>query len=83
MLVNPREVIFLTIFREGRKQFSIIVLDKDFKVIGETLFPAYIYNSNVVFVHKDGLYISVSHHKNPDFDENWLRFQRIELVKNK
>ena len=78
-----KEENFLTIFREGRKQFSIIVLDKDFKVIGETLFPAYIYNSNVAFVHKDGLYISVSHHKNPDFDENWLRFQRIELVKNK
>ena len=77
-----KEKDFLTILREGRKQFSIIVLDKDLKVIGETLFPPYIYNSNVTFVNEDGLYISVSHHKNPDFDENLLRFQRIELIKN-
>ena len=42
----------------GRKKFSVIILDKDFQIIGETLFPEDIYNSFVFFVHKDGLYIS-------------------------
>lgn len=42
----------------GRKKFSVITLDKHFRIIGETLFPEAIYNSYVFFVHKDGLYIS-------------------------
>lgn len=73
---------FLSIFREGRKQISIMILDKDLNVVGETLFPAYTYNSNLAFVDEQGLYLSVSHYKRSDFDENFLRFQRIELVEN-
>lgn len=42
----------------GRKKFSVIILDKEFRIIGETLFPEGIYNSFVFFVHKDGLYMS-------------------------
>ena len=42
----------------GRKKFSVIILNKDFQIIGETLFPEDIYNSFVFFVNKDGLYIS-------------------------
>ena len=42
----------------GRKKFSVMVLDEDFHVIGETLFPEGIYNSFVFFINKDGLYIS-------------------------
>ena len=42
----------------GRKKFSVIILDKGFQIIGETLFPEDIYNSFVFFVNKDGLYIS-------------------------
>lgn len=69
------------IYHNGRKQFSIMILDKDMKVVGETLFPEYTYNAYLFFVHKDGLYICANHFKHPDFDENTLRFQRIELVK--
>jgi len=71
---------FLSIFREGRKQFSILILDKELSIIGETLFPVYTYNSNLAFVNEKGLYLSVSHYKRTDFDENILRFQRIDLV---
>ncbi|MEG0464812.1 MAG: hypothetical protein RR592_13220, partial [Bacteroides sp.] len=59
----------------------IIILDKDMNVVGETLFPEYTYNAYLLFVRKDGLYVSATHFKRPDFDENRLRFQKIELVK--
>jgi len=38
----------------GRKNFSIIILDKKFNVIGETLFPDYTYNSRLILSGKMG-----------------------------
>lgn len=75
-----RDEDFLAVFRGGRKQFSIIILDEDLNVVGETLFPPYTYNPKVLFVDKDGLYISISHYKREDYSDDWLRFQRIDLV---
>ncbi len=70
-----------TIFEAARfkKQFSIIVLDKDLNVIGETLFPENTYISYMHFVAPEGLYISTNHIKNPDFDEDYLKFELFEL----
>jgi hypothetical protein len=65
----------------GRKVFSIIILDKDLNVIGETRFPEYRYNSMLWFVREDGLYISASHFMNPDYSDDWLVFHRFDLVK--
>lgn len=73
----------MEIYHNGRKRFSIIILDKEMNVLGETLFPDYTYNANLFFITKDGLYLSVTHFKRPDFDENVLRFQKIELQKVK
>lgn len=78
--VFENEKNFMDIYHNGRKQFSIIILDKNMNIVGETLFPEYMYNAYLLFVRKDGLYISVSHFKRQDFDENVLRFQKIELV---
>ena len=72
---------YLDIYHNGRKQFSIIILDKDMNIVGETLFPEYTYNPYLLFIRKDGLYMSISHFKRPDFNENVLRFQKIELIK--
>lgn len=72
---------YMDILHWGGKRFSIIILDKNLKVIGETLFPEYTYNSRLFFVCEDGLYLSVTHFKRLDFDENILRFQKIELEK--
>lgn len=74
---------YMEIYHNGRKRFSIIILDKEMNVLGETLFPDYTYNANLFFITKDGLYLSVTHFKRPDFDENVLRFQKIELQKVK
>ena len=65
----------------GRKKFSIIILDKKFNVIGETLFPEWIYCPTVFFVHRDGLYINNNHPMNPTFNEDILSFQCFEVKK--
>lgn len=64
----------------GRKLFSIIILNEKFEIIGETLFPEYTYNSELLFVHKSGLYISKSHCMSPDYDDNVLNFEKLDLV---
>lgn len=76
--ISPLELLMY-----GRKNFSIIILDKDFNVIGETLFPDYTYNSKLMFINKDGLYISDSHYLNPHFSDDVLSFKCFTLQKNK
>lgn len=73
---------FIELYQYGRKTFSIMIIDKDFNIIGETLFPDYIYVPTAMFIREEGLYISTSHVKNPDFDENVLTFECFELVYN-
>ncbi|WP_455633643.1 DUF4221 family protein [Parabacteroides sp.] len=73
---------YLEILRNGKKQVSIMILDKDLEILGETLLPEFTYSSNAHFVGKDGLYLSVSHFKRDDYSEDTLRFQRLELVYN-
>lgn len=64
----------------GRKKFSVIILDKEFNVIGETLFPESIYNSYVFFVKREGLYISRDYRIGiGKQSENYLTFELFEL----
>lgn len=70
---------FKDIYTYGRKTFSIIILDNEFNIIGETLFPDFIYNPTLIFIRKDGLYICNSHYKNPDYNEDKLNFTKFEL----
>lgn len=84
--VYPETEVSLTdkcvdIWLLGRSRFSIIVLNKDLEVIGETLFPENVYASKLFFVRKDGLYLSTSFVKNPSFSDDELTFKRIDLVK--
>ena len=65
----------------GRKKFSVIILNKDFQIIGETLFPESIYNSYVFFVHKDGLYISREYQLTYGQSEDYMTFELFNLVK--
>lgn len=64
----------------GRKNFSIILLDKEFRILGETLFPDYTFNPKIMLVRPEGLYISESHYLNPQFSDDILSFRRFELV---
>lgn len=66
----------------GRKKFSVMILDKDFRVVGENLFPEGLYNSFVFFVHKDGLYISRDYQIGTgQQSEDYLTFELFELEK--
>lgn len=67
----------------GRKKFSVMILDKDFRVVGENLFPEGIYNSFVFFVNKDGLYISRDYQIGTgEQSEDYLTFELFKLEKN-
>lgn len=66
----------------GCKKFSVIILNKDFQIIGETLFPESIYNSYVFFVREDGLYISRDYQMlYGNQSDDYMTFERVELVK--
>ena len=67
----------------GRKKFSVIILDKDFQIIGETLFPEAIYNPYASFVSKEGLYISRDYQINYDQSEDFMTFELFKLVEKK
>lgn len=67
----------------GRSKFSIIILDKDLNIIGETLFPENTYASNHFFIRRDGLYISTNFVKNINCTDDKLCFRRFELVREK
>lgn len=73
----------IELMQYGRKVFSVIILDKDFNKIGETLFPEYQYNADMIFIREDGVYISSSHPLNPNFNDDILSFQKFELKENK
>lgn len=68
------------IWQYGRKKFSILILDENFQVIGETLLPENTYNSTLWFVGADGLYLSTGYFMNPDFQEDRLVFRRFRLT---
>lgn len=70
---------YVELLRSGKKSFSIMILDNQLNIVGETSFPAYTYNSNLSFILEDGLYISLNHIKNPDYSDDELRFQKLEL----
>ena len=67
------------------REFSIIVFDKDFNIIGETKFPGNKYFYKMSFVGRDGLYISENNLANPEFDEDKLVFAcfKLEDLKDK
>lgn len=68
------------IWQYGRKKFSILILDENFQVVGETLLPENTYNSTLWFVRADGLYLSTGYFMNPDFQEDRLVFRRFCLA---
>ena len=61
------------------KEFSVIVLNADFEIIGETRFPGKKYFYKMSFVGKEGLYISENNLENPQFDENKLVFTCFKI----
>ena len=70
---------FKDLWQSGRSRFSVLVLDKELRVIGETMLPKDTYRSDLVLVGERGLYFSENHYKNPSFDEDVLKFRLFRL----
>lgn len=66
---------FAELWQSGRNQFSVMILDKELNVLGETLLPENHYRSNLFYITEKGLYISESHYKNPSFNDDSLIFR--------
>lgn len=64
------------------KYFSIIILDSNFNIIGETLFPPDTYDAHGYFITKDGLYLSLSNPYNPEYNIDKLEFKLFKLIQN-
>jgi hypothetical protein len=64
------------------QNFSIIVLNKDFQVIGETKLPTATYEYKNFFVAEKGLYLSINHIDNPNLDIDHLQFELIKVQYN-
>ncbi len=59
--------------------FSIMILDDNLNIVGETLFNDEKLLANNAFVAKEGLYISLNHTDNSKNNEDYLTFQLFEL----
>jgi hypothetical protein len=67
----------------AEKPCSIIILDKDLNIIGETMLPRDRYFTMRWFIGPKGLYISDAHPDNPDLDEDVLSYTLFTLAKRK
>lgn len=63
------------------KNFSVIIFNTSFEVIGETRMPQDKYVLNMSFMSEEGLYISTSNVNSPEYDENCLKFD-LFTIKN-
>lgn len=64
------------------QEFSIVILNNKYEIIGETRFPGNTYVYRMCFVGKKGLYISLNNEENPCFDEDKLMFRCFTLQEN-
>ena len=62
-----------------KPRFSILIMDKDFRVTGETLLPDNQFYMEEFFVAKDGLYISENNVFNESYNEYFLTYRLLKL----
>lgn len=58
---------------------SVIILDDQLKIIGETKLPINRYVINMSFINPEGLFISTSNVYSSDYDENCMKFELFSL----
>lgn len=67
---------------DAKKQFSVILLDKDFKIIKEVVFPGGIYNVYRAFVGKKGFYLPKNNILNPELREDNLSIDVFDFTQD-
>jgi hypothetical protein len=67
---------------DGLRNFSVIVLDRDFNKLKEVTFPGGIYNIYRAFVGKRGFYLPKNNVMNPDLKEDTLSIDIFDFTAN-
>lgn len=63
--------------------FSIMIINSDYKVIGETVFPAGKYAPKIFFVNKDGLWLCENNFQREDMTDDVMMFRCLKLEEKK
>lgn len=63
----------------SREDFSIQIINKDFQVVGETMFKAGKYAPKIFFVNDEGLWLSENNLEREDMNEDTLVFRCLKL----
>jgi hypothetical protein len=61
-------------------KFSIIMLDDNLNLLGETLLPEKTYDPYMKFIGKDGLYLAL-HIDHPMYNSDSLAFEKMEIIR--
>jgi hypothetical protein len=61
--------------------FSIMVLDENLTLIGETLMPMNTYDPLMAFITRDGLFLAL-HPDNPKYNPDSLAFEKMVITEN-
>jgi hypothetical protein len=64
---------------DNPRVFSVIILDENLNVIGETLMKENSYNPEMFFVNSAGLFFAL-HFEHPEFELNFLKFAQFDLL---
>jgi len=78
--VDNQEDALNELMPEVVSPFSVMILDKDFKILAEDKFPGKTYDLTDFFVTDKGLWISNNNPENPNFSEDHLSFTLFELA---
>lgn len=79
---EPADSKNLALYGQSFPTMSIIVMDKEFHKIGETLFTGSKFNFFCYYIDKEGLKISTNVPSSPDYDANLLRFTNLKLIRS-
>lgn len=61
--------------------FSLMVIDENLTLIGETLMPMNTYDPEMAFITRDGLFLAL-HPDNPKYNPDSLAFERMMITDN-
>ncbi len=62
-------------------KWGLVFLDSEFNKVGELELETDRYYGKYIFGNEEGIWVSTDHQDNPDFSEDFLRFQLIEVRK--
>ena len=68
-------------YAESPAVFSILILDENFNVVGETLLPPKTYDPKMAFIAKEGLFLAL-HPDNPQYNPDSLAFEKMMITTN-